>query len=176
MRRLKIILLSGFFAFILPFGMASAQKLRGDHSYKEWKKHDDKHYKKLGMHREKEWKRHDDKHYKKLGRYREKGWKHQRKMRRDYAYWARPHRYEYAHHVYFPDYEMFYDPYRDGYVYRMRNGWRFSRSVPSVYARVNFGRARMQVIRNIPVYREPVYQEYVRRYPRNPNVDIHLSF
>ena len=116
----------------------------------------------------------DDRHYRKSHyKYKKQKHHHHRKHR-----WASSHQYQYNNHVYFPDYEMFYDPYRDGYVCQSRGRWVFSKSVPSAYLRVDFGRARMVMVDDVPLDRHPErhYRVYEQRYPRNPKVNLNISF
>lgn len=91
--------------------------------------------------------------------------------------WAKAHRYQSRHHVYFRDYCTFYDPHRRGYIYWSRNQWIFSRSVPAFLAHVDLGRARIQVMTEVPIDRHPeyYYREYARSYPRGTHVSINFQ-
>lgn len=90
--------------------------------------------------------------------------------------WAVRHDYYADHHVYFRDYDTFYDPYRGGYVYRYANDWRFSRDIPTFLASVDLGRARVQIMADIPLTKRPeqYYDSYRSRYPRNPRVQVNV--
>ena len=76
--------------------------------------------------------------------------------------WARAHRYNMSRHVYFPEYYTFYDANRGGYSYWGGNDWVFSTSMPSFLVNVNLGRARIQVMNDLPIGYAP--QQYFRRY------------
>ncbi len=91
--------------------------------------------------------------------------------------WAPAHGYRAKNHVYFRDYQTFYDPYREGYVYRRNNKWVFSRSVPTFLVGVNLGNARMNLITDIPVNRRPeqYYSRYANRYPRDSRIQVNIS-
>lgn len=144
-------------------GHGNNKEWRGHGNNREWR----------GHRNNKEWK-HYDKNYGK--RYAKFGGNHDNRWQNRRVYWARPHRYAYRHHVYFPDYHMFYDPYRNGYVYQSRGRWIYSQNIPSFYAGVNFGDARIEVLKSLPIRRRPDYSYYTRRYPRNPRVNINVSF
>ncbi len=90
--------------------------------------------------------------------------------------WAPAHGYRAKNHVYFPDYYTFYDPRRNGYVYWNNNAWIFSPSVPSFLATVDLGRARVQVLGDIPLTSlpEPNFNKYYRLYPPSGTVNIHI--
>ncbi|WP_134088060.1 hypothetical protein [Olivibacter sp. XZL3] len=116
--------------------------------------------------------------YKKNPKYAKKQIKyHQKHYSHCYPKWASAHRYRAKHHVYFRDYCTFYDPHRGGYVYWSSNRWVFSRSVPAFLAHVDLGRARIQLMANVPLDRHPeyYYKEYVHAYPRSTNIQINLS-
>lgn len=91
--------------------------------------------------------------------------------------WAPAHGYRAKHHVYFRDYQTFYDPHRGGYVYRSNNGWRFSRNVPSFMVGVDLGRARVQLLTDLPLNRQPerYYARYAKRYPRDSKVRVNIN-
>jgi len=91
--------------------------------------------------------------------------------------WAPAHGYRAKNRVYFRDYQTFYDPYREGYVYRRNNTWVFSQSVPTFLVGVNLGSARMNVLTDIPVNRRPeqYYSRYANRYPRNSRIQLNIS-
>lgn len=99
---------------------------------------------------------------------------HYKKRHRDHYYdgprhhrhgppaWARAHRYNMSRHVYFPEYYTFYDANRGGYTYWGGNDWVFSATVPSFLVNVNLGRARIQIMNDVPLGYAP--QQYYRRY------------
>lgn len=84
--------------------------------------------------------------------------------------WAPAHGYRAKQHVYFPDYYTFYDPRRSGYVYWNNNAWSFSPTLPSFLAQVDLGRARIQIMGDIPLTTRPEthYRDYYRLYPPQP--------
>ncbi|RYD95226.1 MAG: hypothetical protein EOP54_16155 [Sphingobacteriales bacterium] len=81
--------------------------------------------------------------------------------------WARAHRYNMSRHVYFPEYYTFYDANRGGYTYWGGNDWVFSTAVPSFLVNVNLGRARIQVMNDVPLGYAPqgYYGRYHKRFP-----------
>lgn len=155
-----ILLMFGIFSYSDSF----AQRRHGhDHH-----KYERKHYKK------------SKKYYKKQAHYHKKQAHYNRyQSRRHYASprWAKAHRYQARHHVYFRDYCTFYDPYRQGYVYWSSNQWIFSPSIPAFLAHVDLGRARIQLMSGVPLTRHPeyYYQEYARSYPRGTNISINFQ-
>lgn len=92
--------------------------------------------------------------------------------------WAPARGYRAKSHVYFRDYYTFYDPYRGGYVYRHKNKWLFSRSVPTFLVGVNLNSARMHLLTDIPLNHHPeqYYGRYSSRYPRDPRINVNISF
>ncbi len=92
--------------------------------------------------------------------------------------WAPAHGYRAKNHVYFRDYYTFYDPYRGGYVYRNKNKWIFSRTVPTFLVGVNLNNARVQLLTDIPLNRHPeqYYSRYSSRYPRDSRINVNISF
>ena len=90
--------------------------------------------------------------------------------------WAPAHGYRAQNHVYFRDYYTFYDARRNGYVYWDNNAWRFSSSVPSFMANVDLGRARIQILGDIPLASvpEPNFNRYYGMYPPNPSININI--
>lgn len=44
-------------------------------------------------------------------------------------------------HIYFPQYNMYYDMNRSSYLYLSGNRWTVSASIPNIYVGVNLGRA-----------------------------------
>src|SRR5690606_7512517 len=88
--------------------------------------------------------------------------------------WAHAHKFRGYNHVYFPDYQVFYDAYRGGYVYWGRNQWLFSRRVPAFMARVNLNRARIQVLNDIDFYQRPErYYSNIR--PRYAPIQVNIN-
>jgi hypothetical protein len=81
--------------------------------------------------------------------------------------WARAHRYDMNRHVYFPDYYTFYDANRGGYTYWQNNAWIFTPTLPSFLVNVDLGRARIQVMGDIPLHAAPqgYYRQYHNRFP-----------
>lgn len=82
--------------------------------------------------------------------------------------WAKVHRYDSRHHVYFREYRTFYDPYRRGYVFLDRGNWRFSPHLPSFLVGIDLGHAQIRIIKDIPISRHPeeFYYEYDEDYWR----------
>jgi hypothetical protein len=104
-------------------------------------------------------------HYYGRGEYNNRGYNSQ--VRRTNVPWATPHHYNYNSHVYFPDYQVFYDPYQGGYEYMNGNRWAFSENLPAFLANVDLGGARIQVMSGVPLSTHPrtYYNTYYRRYP-----------
>lgn len=164
MKNLNIysLLLAAFFLF------GSADVLAQNHRNKNSEKSRKEYYKKQEKNR-KAYKKHDQNKYK----------KHYAKehKRKGPPAWAPAHGYRAKNHVYFRDYHTFYDPYRDGYVYRRNNKWIFSRNVPTFLVGVNLGSARINLIQDIPVNTRPeqYYSRYSSQYPRDPKIQVNLS-
>lgn len=90
--------------------------------------------------------------------------------------WAPAHGYRANRHVYFPDYYTFYDPRRNGYSYWSGNGWIFSPTLPSFMLGVDLGRARIQVMDNVPITANPYayFNNYYQRYPPASSININI--
>ncbi|WP_276131712.1 hypothetical protein [Polluticoccus soli] len=89
--------------------------------------------------------------------------------------WAPAHGYRAKQHVYFPDYRFFYDPYRGGYSYWQNNGWVFSPTVPGFLGGVDLGKARIQLLGDVPLATHPelYYNRYSQMYPARPiNISV----
>jgi hypothetical protein len=89
--------------------------------------------------------------------------------------WAPAHGYRAKQHAYFPDYHVFYDPYRGGYSYWQNNSWNFSPRVPAFLGGIDLGKARIQVLGDVPVTTRPeiYYNRYAELYPaRSINISV----
>ncbi|MGF7231187.1 hypothetical protein [Arachidicoccus sp.] len=86
--------------------------------------------------------------------------------------WAIAHGYNYRRHVYFPDYHVFYDARRRGYVYRNRGQWLFSVAVPSIIAGVDLDNARIEYMNNVPL---DAYPQSYYDYYNNPPSGVRLN-
>lgn len=137
---------------------SSAQYRSHDREWKEVKEH-----RKYEQKRDKEYRKYLKKRERDERKYHHKIAKHGKRLHRyGPPAWAMAHRYNNKHHVYFRDYKTFYDPYRNGYVYRRNGRWNFSANVPSFMLNVNLGAARIQVVKDVPISRHPedFYREY----------------
>lgn len=166
---------------LLLLSMFSYSDLMAQHGRGNGRGHHHGRYDDDRDHRDRDYYRYDDdydkkrrKHYKKQAKYYQK---HYRNDYYGYPRWARAHQYRSKHHVYFRDYCTFYDPYRGGYVYWSSNRWIFTPNVPAFLANVDLGRARIQLMANIPLERHPeyYYEDYARAYPRSSSIHINLS-
>lgn len=92
------------------------------------------------------------------------------------APWAARRHYAYAQHVYFPDYQTFYDARRRGYTYRHGGRWIFTQSMPSFLVGVNWSNARLEYMNNVPldVYPQTYYDTYSSRYPA-VSLNVHIG-
>ena len=89
--------------------------------------------------------------------------------------WAPAHGYRAKQHVYFPDYHVFYDPYRGGYSYWQNNSWNFSSMVPQFLGSIDLGKARIQLLGDVPLTTRPeiYYNRYSEMYPaRSINISV----
>lgn len=182
MKTIKFITLIILLLGIFNYTEVLAQRGRDHGHNKRYDKKDDRRYERdRGHGRNKGYERHERDYYKKHHRSYKKQAKYYERHRRNEYYgaprWARAHRYRARQHVYFRDYCTFYDPHRGGYVYWSSNQWIFSRTVPAFLASVDLGRARIQLMTNVPVDRHPeyYYDEYVHDYPRSTNVSINFQ-
>lgn len=91
--------------------------------------------------------------------------------------WANAHRYNAKKHVYFRDYDLFYDARRRGYVYNRKNKWIFSRNIPSYLRGVDLNRARVQVLNDLAYDSRPeqYYGRYTKRYPRDSRIHFNIN-
>ena len=65
--------------------------------------------------------------------------------------WAKSHNYKGDRHVYFTDYKAYYDYNRAGYVYHSGTRWVFSPSVPKFMLNVDLGKAKIQIMNQLPI-------------------------
>lgn len=186
MNRFKIIALITF-AFLFSSQVAVFAQ---SYPYKKSEKHQKEYYKS-----QKEKRKYEEKKRKERRKYVEKQqkerMKYQKKMnklsgkiysnskyntRNRIPSWANAHRYTAKRHVYFRDYNVFYDARREGYVYLHKKKWRFSKNVPSYLRSVNLSRARMQVLNDVAYNSRPeqYYSRYAKRYPRDARVQFSL--
>lgn len=141
-------------------GTFRAQRYEHDKKYWKERKEEDKrrgeYYKKRDKERDKYYKE----AYKDRNEYYKESYKH------GFPKWAKVHRYDSHHHVYFREYNTFYDPYRRGYVFQDRGRWRFSLDVPSFLVGIDLGRAHIRIIKDIPISRHPedFYDDYEEDY------------
>lgn len=87
-----------------------------------------------------------------------------------------PRGYHSQYHVYFPDYEMFYDPHR-GYVYREKGSWVASPSMPLYLSNKDLSKERVQILEDLSLDLRPEesYPRYMKMYPANPNNKVILA-
>lgn len=127
-------------------------------------------------------------YYKKQEKNRKQVQKKYKNQRKDHYYsnnrkhngpphWAKAHGYHAKNHVYFRDYNTFYDPYRGGYVYLHKKKWLFSRNIPTFLIGVNLNSARVNYITDVPLNYHPErnYTRYVKQYPRDPKVQVNIN-
>lgn len=83
--------------------------------------------------------------------------------------WA-PAGYKSQYHVYFPDYETFYDPGR-GYVTRDKDSWIASPSMPLFLNNADLKTTRIQILEDIGLDSRPElsYPRYMKMYPADPS-------
>lgn len=131
--------------------------------------------------------KHQKEYYKKQEKARKDYYKHRKKEQKHYSKhagkshkrsWREARGYKNNHHVYFQDYAMFYNPHRKGYVYRHKNKWLFSKAIPVHLVNVDLANARIQYMTEVPLNQHPeyYYNQYQKRYPRNPNINLNISF
>ncbi len=87
-------------------------------------------------------------------------------------YWAHAHGYNYRSHVYFPDYHVFYDAGRRGYVYQNRGQWIFSAVIPAIIAGVDLANARVEYMNGVPLNDNP--EAYYNNYNNPPRVSLNV--
>ncbi|MFD1772270.1 hypothetical protein [Sphingobacterium suaedae] len=173
MKKFTLMIATGLILFTVGINQAIAQR-GGDDKYWERRKEADK--KRHEYIREREKKR--DEYYRERDKKEAEYYRESAKRRKEYykerrkhgiPSWARAHRYDARHHVYFRDYRTFYDPYRGGYVYLDGGNWRFSASIPSFMINVDLGRANIRVMNDVPVDRHPedFYDDYDEEYWEN---------
>ena len=85
--------------------------------------------------------------------------------------WA-PKGYHSQYHVYFPDYQTFYDPHR-GYVTRVENSWVVSSSMPLFLSGKDLTKTRIQILEDITLDMRPElnYPRYMKMYPASPGME-----
>jgi hypothetical protein len=84
--------------------------------------------------------------------------------------WAQAQHYDADAHVYFPDYYIFYDPQRGGYLYWDKDNYVFSKEVPPFLQKVDLAKSRIQVLKglSLDLHPELSYPYYMRLYPAVP--------
>ncbi|HET8572459.1 MAG TPA: hypothetical protein VFL76_01195 [Edaphocola sp.] len=156
----KIITLTFLSLFLMGgAGFANAQG-RGhqqrEHHHQTRNDHGRDQYRQVNRHAD----RHQYAHYRHhdAGRYyshREKAYRsyvrRYHKPYRDYDRWYyAPRFYHHDGYVYFPGYHTYYDPYRRVYIYRDRDRWVPTPSMPSLLVGVNLGNVRVQFMSRLP--------------------------
>lgn len=160
----KTVLVSIAIASFFVFAPAEAQSQSKEYwkAKKEYNKEKAKYYKERNKER--------DKYYKEMRKAKKEYYKDRGKAQKKYykamskyqvPAWGKPHQYDGRHHVYFKDYKAFYDPRRAGYVYDGGN-WVFSASIPKFLVNVDLGRAKIQVMNDVPLYQHP--EKFYHRY------------
>ena len=89
--------------------------------------------------------------------------------------WA-PKGYHSQYHVYFPDYETFYDPHR-GYIVKDKNSWVASPSMPLFLSNKDLAKERVMILEDLSLDLRPEesYPRYMKMYPANPNDKVILA-
>lgn len=187
MKRFKIIALITF-AFLLSsqvavFAQSNPYK-KSEKYQKEYNKNQ-KEKRKYQEKQQKERRKYLEKQQKERGKYQQKVNKSygkvyansKRSNGKKLPSWANAHRYNAKKHVYFRDYDLFYDAKRQGYVYNRKNKWVFSRHIPSYLRGVDLNRARMQVLNDLAYDSRPeqYYGRYTKRYPRNQRIQFGIN-
>jgi hypothetical protein len=90
----------------------------------------------------------------------------QKKVKVDPPAWAKAHGYRHDKAVYFPDYHIFYTPFR-GFIYWSDNAWKADREVPAVLKDVDLASARVAVLEDTEEesFPERDYMTYRDKYP-----------
>jgi hypothetical protein len=103
-----------------------------------------------------------------------KGSKHEAKNYVKLPPWAAAHNYDATAHVYFPDYYVYYDPARGGYVYWEHGQWTFSPSVPPYLEKVDLSKERVQILKglSLDLHPEMDYPHYMKLYPAEHKNDL----
>lgn len=88
--------------------------------------------------------------------------------------WAKAHQYDFNRHAYFPDYYVFYDARRNGYVFWENNRWNFSKDVPTALMDADLGKSRMVIMDDVKLKEDPsfYFKEFYKGYP--PQYDLNL--
>lgn len=70
-------------------------------------------------------------------------------------------------HVYFPDYYMFYDANKQGFVYWSHNKWEFSPTTPLFLEKVDLSKSRIKILNGLSLDLQPQqnYPNYMKLYP-----------
>ncbi|MDN4165637.1 hypothetical protein QWY31_08995 [Cytophagales bacterium LB-30] len=98
--------------------------------------------------------------------------------------WAPAHGYRHQHqarnyrHVYFPEYNVYFDTQREVYIYLGRNGWEISARVPLPYRQVNFFEVAwvaLDVYNDYPFYDNRAHCRMYGRYQRPSTVVVRHS-
>ena len=89
--------------------------------------------------------------------------------------WA-PAGYKSQYHVYFPDYDAFYDPNR-GYIIKEKDTWTATPSMPLFLSNEELPRTRIQILEDLSLDMRPEqnYPRYMKMYPRDPKGKVILT-
>lgn len=81
--------------------------------------------------------------------------------------WASAHKYDATTHIYFPDYYVYYDPARGGYIFWDTGKWNFSPAVPPFLEKVDLSSSRVQILKGLSLDLHPElnYPYYMKLYP-----------
>jgi hypothetical protein len=84
--------------------------------------------------------------------------------------WAEAQHYTATAHAYFPDYYVYYDAKRRGYVYWESGAWRFTPAVPPFLEKVDLRKTRIRLVEglSLDLYPQRSYPRMMKLYPADP--------
>jgi hypothetical protein len=84
--------------------------------------------------------------------------------------WAEAHHYNAKAHAYFPDYYVYYDAKRRGYVFWQNGKWSFTPALPPFLEKVDLRKSRIKLVEglSLDLYPQRSYPRMMKLYPANP--------
>lgn len=88
--------------------------------------------------------------------------------------WAIAQHYTGSEHAYFPDYYVYYDAKRKGYVFWKEGRWSFSPALPPFLEKVDLRHSRLKLVKNFSLDLKPElsYPRYMKIYPAIHDNDL----
>ncbi|MBA3827358.1 MAG: hypothetical protein H0X33_00325 [Taibaiella sp.] len=88
--------------------------------------------------------------------------------------WASTYNYKGEEHLYFEDYNAFYDPKRGGYVFQENGKWSFTPTVPPYMSNADLNKTHVKILKGLSLDLQPElnYPQYMKLGPTVPGTNL----